>query len=120
MRASTYKVSTRFTLCSVGLLCLVTAMACGDSGVNNPAAPSATGSGGISPTSIGDGASLQALRQDTTDLCHRHPQTGEFRQFSVPGPAVDGHLRHGDALVGDPVPGSPGLRARRHGSPNTV
>ena len=91
----------------VSVLILVSALVACDSGVSNPAAPSTTGAGGISPTSVGDGASLQALAQDKTDLCHRHPQTGEFSPLSVPGPAVDAHLAHGDGLVGKAVPDMP-------------
>ena len=101
------------TLRSVGLLGLVTAMAiamaCGDSGVSNPAAPSATGPSGISPTSAGDGESLLvSLGQEKTTICHRHPQTGAFTPVSLPATVIDAHLAHGDGRVGDSVPGRDG------------
>ena len=108
-RAITLTAFVAYTLRSVGLLGLVTAMACGDSGVSNPAAPSATGPSGISPTSAGVGESLRgSLGQEKTTICHRDPQTGTFMPASLPATAIDAHLAHGDRRVGDPVPGRDG------------
>ena len=67
MRASNYRASARFTLRSVGLLCLViamaVAMACGESGVSNPAAPSVVDGSQVSPPSTGDSASFSAQKR---------------------------------------------------------
>lgn len=116
MRQIICSVSTRFSLRHVGLLCVATALAVAIAcaGGDNPTAPSATpgaAGAGMGPTSTTTDTptTMGALGQTMTTICHRHPQTGEFRPLSVPGPAVNGHLAHGDGGVGDPVPGQDGM-----------
>lgn len=41
-------------------------------------------------------------------LCHRTGE-GEYVQINVADRAVPAHLRHGDGVPGDPVPGEPGM-----------
>lgn len=44
--------------------------------------------------------------QTKTDVCHSHGD-GSYDLITVADPAVDSHLAHGDALIGDEVPGDP-------------
>jgi len=41
-------------------------------------------------------------------LCHRSQGEPGYLKITAADRAVPGHLRHGDGLVGDPVPGQPG------------
>jgi len=42
-------------------------------------------------------------------LCHRAREEGAFVKITVADRAVPSHLLHGDAFVGDPAPGRPGM-----------
>ena len=46
-------------------------------------------------------------RSDKVDICHA--RRSDFKRIRVAPEAVDAHRRHGDALVGDPIPGLMGL-----------
>ena len=74
--------------------------ACGE-GANSPAAPSV-----VSTTSA---VSIAPGEQSKTSVCHRTKGVNAFVPISVAGSAVDAHLAHGDALVGGPAPGRPGM-----------
>jgi len=50
------------------------------------------------------GTSAMAQAQKV-DVCH-HRGNGTFIKINISANALDAHLRHGDALPGDPVPGS--------------
>lgn len=57
--------------------------------------------------SIIAGGAAQAGQQGKADVCHRDG-AGEWRRISVSVNAVDAHRHHGDALVGERVPGADG------------
>ena len=44
-----------------------------------------------------------------TDVCHFTNGTPLFNLINVADPAIDSHIEHGDALIGEPVPGMPGF-----------
>ena len=52
-------------------------------------------------------ADFARLGQARVTLCHRSGDEHGYIAITVAEPAVAAHLRHGDALVGDPVPGQP-------------
>jgi hypothetical protein len=81
--------------------------ACGQ-GLKNPAAPSNTAVA-TPAASAPDSAAVVANGKSKIDICHRREGTGEFIALSIGSPALDAHLAHGDALVGAPVPGQPGM-----------
>ena len=89
MRVGVDRTSTRFTLRSVGQLCLVItmvgAMACGESGVSNPASPSATNGASLTATSEGEGSVTvgDLARQRKTEICHLK-KSGDYKLRSVP------------------------------------
>ena len=58
--------------------------------------------------SIIAGGAAQAGQQGKADVCHRDGR-GEWRRITVSMNAVDAHRRHGDALVGESVPGVDGM-----------
>ena len=91
---------------------MLLAVACGGSPVDNPVAPSPTGSlagGGVGPLSSTDGTALPGvLGGMKTELCHRTNGKKGFVKISVAAPAVPAHLDHGDGGIGDPVPGMEG------------
>lgn len=89
-------------------------VACGTA-VNNPVAPAgadvgapgefASGSAG----EIRTGAGSTGSSSGKVDICHRTEGTNDFIPITVALPALDAHLAHGDARVGDPVPGQPDM-----------
>jgi hypothetical protein len=76
----------------------------------NPAAPSNTGA--VTDEHVTSSAAselpMAAGAQMSGEVCHR---TGadRFVHLSVARAAVDAHLKHGDGLVGGPVPEHPGM-----------
>jgi hypothetical protein len=87
------------------VLTLVSAMMIGaacESGVNHPAAPSAS-TGQLPAAGDGNG-------QAAVNICHRTSGAAEFVPLSVPASAVEAHMEHGDARVGDPLPGQPDMK----------
>lgn len=82
-------------------------MAC--SGGGNPTAPSGVASGGLARVSPGAQPVLPVQGEpngaNTALVCHRQPATGTFTLRYVNPAAVAGHVAHGDAEVGDAVPG---------------
>ncbi len=76
----------------------------------NPAAPS--NAGALTDEHVASSAAsalpMAAGAQTSAEICHR---TGadQFVHLSVASTAVDAHLKHGDGLVGGPVPEHPGM-----------
>jgi hypothetical protein len=44
------------------------------------------------------------------EVCHRAEGTAGYKLLTLPAPALDAHMRHGDGLVGEPVPAQPGMK----------
>jgi hypothetical protein len=96
-----------FTLLLVGATtCLV---GCGTA-PQNPAAPS----NAAAPTddhvasSAASELPMAAAAQTSGEICHR-TGANQFVHLSVASAAVNAHLKHGDGLVGGPVPEHPGM-----------
>jgi hypothetical protein len=53
---------------------------------------------------------LARLGRERVTVCHRTGDTGPYLPITVADGAVSAHLGHGDGLVGDPVPGEPGMQ----------
>jgi len=88
--------------CLVGLLCaaaLTTLAAC--SGGTTPVAPTASSSlpGPLSGASVAG----------KVEVCHKTEGTNAYVLISVADPALETHIRHGDAQPGQPVPELPGF-----------
>jgi hypothetical protein len=80
-------------------------------GLDNPAAPTSPGvaaGAGTAPVSARQGHG-ETRGQTQVDICHRTEGVNDFVLLSVASSAVDAHSRHGDARVGQPVPGRPGM-----------
>ena len=73
-----------------------TAIAC-----DNPTSPDSQ------PGGVPGGATVGSLGQTRVPVCHSRGKTGEFSLASLPLPAVQAHLAHGDCLIGEMVPGMP-------------
>ena len=61
---------------------------------------------GVALTTVGVASASSG--QTKTDVCHSHGD-GTFDLINVADPAVEKHIEHGDALIGQPVPGQPGF-----------
>lgn len=92
------QLTPSFTM-AVASSVLLAVAAC--SGTANPAAPTAAAAGSALPA-----AGIDAMKgSEKVQLCHRTGGGVRYVPMSVAGPAVDAHLAHGDARVGDPVVG---------------
>jgi hypothetical protein len=56
----------------------------------------------------GRAAASSGVQETITDVCHSTGTMQGFVLISIPTPAANQHLAHGDGLVGDAVPGAPG------------
>jgi len=75
-------------------------MAGGCDQLKDPLTPETAPNAAVSPD-------FARLGQPHVTLCHRTGGVDGYIVITVAEPAVAAHLRHGDGLVGDPVPGQP-------------
>lgn len=86
---------------------VVLAIGCGNGA--SPVSPSkASVSGPVSSTTFQSNSLAQVPAQGKIEICHRTAGPSDFIAISIAPAALDAHLAHGDAHVGDPVPGQPG------------
>jgi hypothetical protein len=91
---------------------MVFAMACNNDGVNTPVSPtSAAGDAGRHLSTGSNGTSVVGVaRLVAIQICHRTEGAREWVPMSVPPPAAESLIAHGDVLVGGAVPGQPGMK----------
>jgi hypothetical protein len=84
------------------------AMACNNNGINGPVSPTGTGDGG---RPLGAGASaVGVVQQAAVQICHLTEGAREWVPISVPQPAAENLIAHGDGRIGGAVPGQPGMK----------
>jgi hypothetical protein len=95
------------TLLALGLVAVA---ACGrEKAPTAPAGPM-TVSAGVADAARETAAVVQSVAHGKLDICHRTEGAAGYVPLSVPEQALPAHLGHGDARVGDPVPGDSGMR----------